>query len=90
MEWGLLINISGLCAAIIAPIAVAVRFKKIAYISAFTALGYTTLTIIGVILEWHSHYWDLGSDIPIFGFFAVVTAISGAGSLMAIRNKKTN
>lgn len=90
MEWGLLLNICGICAAIIAPIAVRVRFKKVARVSAFTALGYTILTIIGLILEWHAHYWDLGSDIPIFGFLAALTAISGSGSLMAIRNIKPN
>lgn len=90
MEWlGLILNIAGFCAAVIAPIAAYLGYKKTAVIAALTALAYALLTIIGLILEWRAHYYDLDFDLIFFGLFTALTAISGAGSLVAIRKRKS-
>ncbi|HEX3798040.1 MAG TPA: hypothetical protein VH413_05005 [Verrucomicrobiae bacterium] len=91
MEWiGLSLNLVGIGSAAVAPFAVVLRHNKVATVAALTALGYTTLTIVGLIQEWYGNYWDLGSDLLLFGFLAALTTLSGAGSLVAIKNRKSN
>jgi len=82
------LNITGIGAAVVAPISVLRRDNKAATFAALVAIGHAVLTIIGLVWEWHDHYLDFKSDLFLFGLLTVLTGLSGSACLRIISRKK--